>query len=174
LSLHLFAPIDNLAVDKDELKILEDKKKDAEKEKKDIEKTISDLWKKIGGKDGTEMGENGELHSLADQCFSVEAGKYTYEVCVFGQASQKEGSGSGTNLGNWNGMERDEATGKRVLKWTNGQKCWNGPQRSATVYVTCGSETVLISADEPDTCRYVFEMESPIGCDDDYKARVGL
>jgi protein kinase C substrate 80K-H len=111
------------------------------------------------------MGENGELHSMADQCYSVLAGKYTYEVCVFGRASQKEGKGGGTTLGNWRGIERDEESGDRVMK------C---PQRSATVFVTCGAEHKLLSADEPDTCRYVFEMESPIGCDDVYKAKMGL
>jgi protein kinase C substrate 80K-H len=120
------------------------------------------------------MGENGELHAMADKCFDILAGKYTYEVCVFGRASQKEGQGGGTSLGNWKGTERDPETGDRMLLWTDGQKCWNGPKRSATVYVTCGSETKVISADEPETCTYVFEMTSHIACDDEYKTREGL
>jgi Glucosidase II beta subunit-like protein/Glucosidase II beta subunit-like len=174
LSVQLFVPIDSLAIPTDELKTLEDNKRGAENEKRTLERSIDDIWKDIGGKDGDQMGENGELHSMADQCYSVLAGKYTYEVCVFGRASQKEGKGGGTNLGNWRGIERDEESGDRVMKWDGGAKCWNGPQRSATVFVTCGAEHKVLSADEPDTCRYVFEMESPIGCDDDYKAKMGL
>jgi len=175
LSTLLFAPLDNLTVDTAELESLEKKKRETENEKRNLERNISDTWKDIGGKEGeNQMGENGELHALADKCFDILAGKYTYEVCLFGRASQKEGAGSGTSLGNWKGMEKDPETGTRVMMWTDGQGCWNGPKRSATVYVTCGSETKLISADEPDTCRYVFEMESHIGCDDDYKSRVGL
>jgi protein kinase C substrate 80K-H len=156
------------------MKSLEGKKRDAENEKRELDKAVNDIWKEIGGKDGSEMGENGELHAMADKCYDVVAGKYTYEMCVFGRASQKEGGGGGTSLGNWKGMERNAETGQRVLIWDNGQKCWNGPKRSATVYVNCGAETKVLSADEPDTCRYVFEMESPIGCDSDYKARMGL
>ncbi|KAG7373924.1 glucosidase II [Nitzschia inconspicua] len=175
LSIQLFGPIDSLATPKEELKELEDKKRNAENEKRNLERSIDDIWKDIGGKDGKQMGENGELHSMADQCYSVVAGKYTYETCIFGRASQKEGSGGGgTNLGNWRGMERDAESGRRVMKWEGGAKCWNGPQRSAAVYVTCGADHKLLSADEPDTCRYVLEMESPIGCDEDYKIRMGL
>ncbi|KAG7349853.1 glucosidase II [Nitzschia inconspicua] len=175
LSIQLFGPIDSLAIPKDEMKELEDKKRHAENEKRNLERSIDDIWKDIGGKDGKQMGENGELHSMADQCYSVVAGKYTYETCIFGRASQKEGNSSGgTNLGNWRGIERDAESGRRVMKWEGGAKCWNGPQRSATVYVTCGADHKLLSADEPDTCRYVLEMESPIGCDEDYKIRMGL
>ena len=71
-------------------------------------------------------------------------------------------------------MDVDEETGERVMKWDKGAKCWNGPQRSATVFLSCGPETKLISADEPDTCRYVFKMESHIACDDIYKVRMGI
>merc|ERR1712008_654528 len=92
----------------------------------------------------------------------------------FKEAKQKEGSNQGgTDMGKWTGMEIEE-DGSRVMKWENGAKCWNGPKRSATVYVTCGPETELISADEPDTCRYVFEMRSHIACDGAYKIKLGL
>lgn len=116
-------------------------------------------------------GTNGELYALRDQCFSITSGKYNYEVCLFGRAYQREGSAKagGTHLGNWNGSSVDDTTGTRVLKWKGGAKCWNGPNRSATVYVTCGSETKLLSADEPNICEYEFQMESYIACDNRYK-----
>ena len=120
----------------------------------------------VGGIDGVGMfGPEGELHSLKDECFSFEAAKYTYDLCLFKGAKQKEGSHGGVNLGEWKDAAIDEDTGNRLWNWTKGTKCWNGPQRSATAVVTCGPETRIISADEPETCRYVFEVESPVGCD---------
>jgi len=145
-------------------------------------KTIRDDWEDIGGKDGTRFGRDGEFWSIADDCFEMVAGKYTYEVCLFGKATQKEGkSKSGTGLGQWKGITyEDDGSGSeqsdniRVMKWENGAKCWNGPKRSATVYLKCGAAHKIISSDEPDTCRYVFEMESYLACDDAYKVRAGL
>lgn len=166
-----FIPLLSFLVDKANVDSLKKSISDIEKKKKKIERQITDAWKDIGGKEGDQLGLGGELHSIANECFSFDAGKYTYEVCMFKGAKQKDDS-SGTNLGSWKGMDFED--GKRVMKWEGGQKCWNGPQRSATVHVTCGPETKLISADEPDTCRYVFEMESHIACDEIYKAKMGL
>ena len=167
----LFSPIDSLPVDKDGLQELENKKRGFEQEKRDVQTEIDAGWKDVGGKDGTEMGPDGELHALANQCISVDAGKYTYEACIFGKSTQRDvgQTAGGTSLGTWKGMSIDEESGRREMKWDGGMKCWNGPQRSATVYVSCGAETKLISADEPDTCRYVFEMESHIACDEPYR-----
>jgi protein kinase C substrate 80K-H len=167
----LFSPIDSLSVDKDGLQELENKKKDLDKEKREIQNEVNNDWKDIGGKDGTEMGPDGELHVLANQCISVDAGKYTYETCIFGKATQRDigQKVGGTGLGSWKGMSIDDESGRRVMTWDGGMKCWNGPQRSATVYISCGAETKLISADEPDTCRYVMEMESHIACDEAYR-----
>ena len=97
-------------------------------------------------------------------------GKYEYEVCIFGLATQRDGGGGGnTSLGSWKGASIED--GRRTLKWEGGAQCWNGPARSAEVMVTCGDDTRLLTADEPDTCRYVFTMESPIACDDEFKLK---
>lgn len=168
-----FAPLLSLVADQEEVKSLKQSISDIEKKKKKIEWQITDAWKDIGGKEGDQLGPSGELYSMANECFSVVAGKYTYEVCLFNDAKQKDDSSS-TKLGKWKGMDIEGDDGQRVMKWEGGQKCWNGPQRSATVYVTCGPETKLISADEPDTCCYVFEMDSHIACDEIYKAKLGI
>ena len=69
------------------------------------------------------------------RCISVllQVEKYTYEVCPFGKASQKEGHSS-TSLGSWEGLD-GEAEGRGTLRmaFTNGQGCWQGPPRSMTV-----------------------------------------
>ena len=155
---------------------LEDQLSKLEQDEKELETSIDDMMRLLGGKDGDAFGPDGELYAFRDTCHSIEAGKYTYEVCIFGSASQKEKNqgGRGTDLGKWKGTSIDEETGRRVWKWENGAKCWNGPQRSATVYVTCSEENKVISAEEPDTCRYVLEMESYIACDEEYRRRHDL
>lgn len=149
---------------------LEEKKKRLDKEQKDIENSMDELNDLVEGAKESRFGIDGELYALKDTCSSVKAGKYTYELCFFESAAQKEGDAkSGTGLGQWEGVEHDDETGSRILKWTKGAKCWNGPQRSATAYVTCGAETKVLSADEPDTCRYVMQMESHIACDEAFQ-----
>ena len=188
----MFKPIIDLPIDSKKLYELEESKKLKEKEIKDTGNSIDTLWKEIGGTDGTDLGHDGELSSIRDQCFEIVAGKYTYQVCLFAKAVQKEGTAKGgTNLGQWTGIEYEYEDNndttesgdtpasssrilQRVMKWENGAKCWNGPKRSATVYMTCGREHKIISANEPDTCRYVFEMETYLACDDAYKERMGL
>ena len=146
--------------------------KDAMKEVEELKEEIKKLKDGIGmdGKDKQKFGINGELHSIRDECYELAAGKYTYEVCMFGRSYQKEGTKEGgTYLGKWEGASLDQLTGTRIWKWTGGHKCWNGPKRSATVFVTCGAETKMISADEPNVCEYEFRIESYIGCDDRYR-----
>jgi hypothetical protein len=179
----MFQPISNLPINVQGLRSLEGRRDAKEKERSNLTNTIDSLWKSVGGKEGNDLGRNGELHAIANECFEIVAGKYTYELCLFGKAQQKEGkSQPGTNLGRWEGIEYrenndDDSEGgdaTRVLKWANGAKCWNGPKRSATMYVKCGPDHKVVSADEPDTCRYVFEMESYLACDDVYKQKMSL
>jgi hypothetical protein len=148
---------------------LETKERELENEKKALEKQVNSLFDEIGGRDQTDSIKS-ELHGLKNTCHIVTEGKYDYEVCIYGKAAQKDkGSKSGgTGLGQWQGMTFDDETGMRTMKWEKGQKCWNGPERSATVVVTCGADTTLLSAEEPDTCQYALEMKSYIACDDAY------
>ena len=143
--------------------------KDVETTKTEVEK----LKREMGADD--KFGLSGELFILRDTCHSVESGKYEYEVCIFGKATQRDigQKNGGTHLGNWQRMEIND--GVRTFKWTSGTKCWNGPHRSAEVIVNCGGlETKLLTAEEPETCRYVFTMESPIGCDEQFKSNNAL
>jgi len=170
----LFDPISNLALDIQGLHTLEDRRDAKETELGNLRNNVDALWKEIGGRNGHALGRNGEFHSIANQCFEIVAGKYTYELCMFGKAFQKD-VGSKTNLGRFEDFEySSEGKETRILKWDNGAKCWNGPKRSATVHMTCGPDHKLMSANEPDTCRYVFEMESYLACDEVYKISMEL
>lgn len=54
--------------------------------------------------------------------------KYTYSVCLYGEAQQKEGHSS-SNLGRFRTFEDDHS----VAVFDNGAHCWQGPNRSIRV-----------------------------------------
>lgn len=147
--------------------------------KEAVEKEINQLQDKIGGKD-EKFGSNGILFSLSEQCYQfTAAGKYTYEICPFGNAYQRDigsPSSSGTSLGKWKEaiFHDEDGINKITLRFDRGDQCWNGPKRSATVFIECGAVTNLLTAEEPETCTYVFTMSSPIVCDDKFAEKNGL
>ncbi|QLG73965.1 hypothetical protein HG535_0F04770 [Zygotorulaspora mrakii] len=51
-----------------------------------------------------------------------------------------------------------------AIRFEDGSKCWNGPKRSATVFVACGSTVEIINVYETSRCNYGIEVKSPIGC----------
>ena len=64
------------------------------------------------------------------------------------------------SLGKWSKWSDDG----KVMHFTGGQSCWQGPARSARVTMTCGAQNRIFSADEPEVCNHVLEMESPAAC----------
>jgi protein kinase C substrate 80K-H len=54
-------------------------------------------------------------------------------------------------------IEKNELTHHRA-------KCWNGPMRSATVELSCGTTNALLSISEPEKCEYRFRVTSPALC----------
>jgi Glucosidase II beta subunit-like protein/Glucosidase II beta subunit-like len=149
---------------------------DKEAQKTKLDQDLRKAQELIEARDSGKYGPDGELYAIRDECFSVDEGKYTYEVCMFKEAKQKDKGvkHGGTGLGTWTEASFDEKEGKRVWSWSGGAHCWNGPARSATAYVSCGETTQVLSADEPDTCRYVLEMKSPVACDESYRLKHGL
>ncbi len=141
----------------------------AEGELSSLRKKADSLSKSI--QDEGKYGPDGVLYSIRDECFEIVANKYTYELCMFGKSYQREGGkkGTGTDLGSWSGLTAKKEKGSLKYKWSNGQKCWNGPKRSATVIVTCGTQNKLVSADEPNICEYEFKMESFVACDEAFR-----
>mmetsp|Transcript_29147 Transcript_29147/g.46809 ORF Transcript_29147/g.46809 Transcript_29147/m.46809 type:complete len:497 (+) Transcript_29147:144-1634(+) len=127
---------------------------------RDAEAEVRDLKKRLEATD--KYPSNAALVALYEKCFEKTVRQYTYEVCLFKDSYQKEGS-SRTRLGNFDAY--DEATKKMSFK--NGQTCWNGPARSLTVSLECGAETVLGSVDEPSKCVYATTLKTPVVCDPD-------
>ena len=60
----------------------------------------------------------------------------------------------------------DDSSGKRFAKFENGEKCWNGPKRSMTVELVCGSTESLFDVQEPSRCEYSSKLYTPIACDE--------
>ncbi|KAK6460325.1 glucosidase II beta subunit-like-domain-containing protein [Scheffersomyces coipomensis] len=50
------------------------------------------------------------------------------------------------------------------LFYKGGAKCWNGPHRSATIDLTCGSANHILSVSEPQVCKYLIELVTPLAC----------
>lgn len=186
---HLFQGMGFSANGNEELEKIEAKYLDLKESHNNLDNEVDSLKKKLDKlenslADPEKYGPDGELHAISDECFEVEEGKYVYEVCMFQNAYQRDkgsSSSQGTDLGRWQGASTETVSNeqgveypRRVWKWDNGTKCWNGPVRSVTAYVDCGPETKVLSANEPDTCRYVLEMQSPVACDDDFQNRHGL
>lgn len=57
-----------------------------------------------------------------------------------------------------------ETSNGLVLEYSNGDRCWNGPLRSAQVKVRCAKNFQICKVYEMTKCNYGIEMTGPIGC----------
>ncbi|EJD00926.1 endoplasmic reticulum protein [Fomitiporia mediterranea MF3/22] len=117
------------------------------------------------------FGADGEWKKLDGQCLEKDTGEYTYEVCLFGEARQKPNKGgSNFSLGkftHWNNKPKippGSSSYYSKMYYTKGAKCWNGPERSVTLLLTCGTENQLLSVTEPEKCEYHITGTSPALC----------
>lgn len=116
-----------------------------EDETRALEKVFDPQW----------FGSEGEWKKLESMCLTKDTGEYVYEVCLFGAATQRSSKGGGTHsLGCvWYKAAAEDipiSSCSRFSSWntnaplgspeyytkqhyTNGAKCWNGPERSITV-----------------------------------------
>ncbi|THU54316.1 hypothetical protein C4D60_Mb10t23800 [Musa balbisiana] len=109
-----------------------------------------------------DFGKDKEFYSFYDRCFENKQNKYVYKVCPFKKASQVEDH-STTQLGNWEKFDESY----RVMQFSNGDRCWNGPDRSLKVRLRCGVKDELADVDEPSRCEYVAILSTPILCLED-------
>ncbi|MQL77807.1 hypothetical protein Taro_010233 [Colocasia esculenta] len=120
-----------------------------------IQSRISKLTEKLRH----DFGGDREFYSFYDHCFETKQDKYVYKICPFKDASQVEGY-STTRLGSWDKFEDSY----RMMQFSNGDKCWNGPDRSIKVRLRCGLKNEIIDVDEPSRCEYVAIMTTPVLC----------
>ncbi|RZC79110.1 hypothetical protein C5167_003333 [Papaver somniferum] len=167
-------------IDKSEAAHIRKEYDDASSKLSKIQSRISSLTKKLEN----DFGPEKEFYSFYDRCFENKQNKYVYKVCAFKQASQVEGHSS-TQLGQWEKFEDSY----RTMLFSNGDKCWNGPDRSLKAQVQlpgylilkihlqsgetryreivklrCGLNNELTDVDEPSRCEYVAILSTPALC----------
>ncbi|CAO1617270.1 unnamed protein product [Sympodiomycopsis kandeliae] len=117
-------------------------------------------------------GRDAEWKALEGQCISKNMGEYTYEYCFFGSTTQKPNKGgSNVSMGRFGAFEpldtsltiNDDDYFHRQ-KYVNGQRCWNGPDRSTIVDVECGTENALLDVFEAEKCIYSMKVTTPAVC----------
>ncbi|KAK1921369.1 glucosidase II beta subunit-like-domain-containing protein [Papiliotrema laurentii] len=116
-----------------------------------------------------DYGPEAEWKKLDGTCIDTVAGDYTYELCLFGKATQKSNRDSSSNhLGTFTEWKTDEAPGTYEYYtrqyYRNGSRCWNGPMRSVTVDWSCGTTNAIQSVAEPEKCEYFFKATTPALC----------
>ncbi|KAK3752230.1 hypothetical protein QZH41_012236 [Actinostola sp. cb2023] len=133
----------------------------ADSEKKNIEREINDIDQVLEG----DFGDHDEFSPLSGQCFELTDREYTYKLCPFDKATQQpKNGGSDTSLGTWGEWTGEPHNKYMRMKYKGGQSCWNGPDRSTEVVLSCGSDNELTSVSEPSRCEYRMEFKSPAVC----------
>jgi len=136
---------------------------ESEEKLKSTQQDLEDLFKP------DKFGSDGVWKKLDKLCLEKDTGEYTYEVCLFGEARQKASSGGSVHsLGHFGSWKKDEEVGtpdyysRQVF--TGGAKCWNGPQRSVQVDLSCGLENELLTVTELEKCEYLITGTTPALC----------
>ncbi|XP_015344544.1 glucosidase 2 subunit beta isoform X3 [Marmota marmota marmota] len=134
---------------------------EAERSLKDMEESIRNLEQEIS----FDFGPHGEFAYLYSQCYELTTNEYIYRLCPFKLVSQKPKlGGSPTNLGTWGSWAGPDHDRFSAMKYEQGTGCWQGPNRSTTVRLLCGKETVVTSTTEPSRCEYLMELTTPAAC----------
>lgn len=119
------------------------------------------------------------FRALDGKCVSIDAGEYTYELCWKGKTSQKSKKGHGnTNMGNFKKIDREVADDEErldgkslgkgtrmVLRYEDGQSCWNGPKRKTDVWLGCAEKEEIWRVSEAEKCVYKMEVGTPAACE---------
>ncbi|KAH9252272.1 hypothetical protein BASA81_009874 [Batrachochytrium salamandrivorans] len=124
-----------------------------------------------------DFGPNQTLVSLLDQDFSMKHGEHTFTFKAFDACMQGPAN---TNLGKfqtWHSLSETDVLPQEinegeavpkpslVMEFTKGQACYQGTIRTTQVFFRCGfGGHALIKIFEPEMCRYVFLLKSPIAC----------
>ncbi|KAK4223725.1 putative glucosidase 2 subunit beta precursor [Podospora fimiseda] len=142
-----------------------------EEEKRDLEK---------------DYGPDDIFRALKGKCISRDVAEYEYELCWFDRTTQKSKKGHGnTSMGSFVRIDKEQADeeeradgkglgkGQRmVLRYENGQGCWNGPNRRTDVWLACAETDELWRVTESEKCVYKMEVGTPAACEDVNEPRV--
>ncbi|KAF5006675.1 hypothetical protein FDECE_6967 [Fusarium decemcellulare] len=150
-----------------------------------LEAADRDLANKVKSRDDEQAdldkdyGPQDIFRALKGKCVSLEAGEYTYEHCWLDKTMQKSKKGHGhSTMGHFSRLDREIADdedridgkslgkGQRmVLRYEDGQQCWNGPKRRTDVWLGCAETEELWRVSEAEKCVYKMEVGTPAACD---------
>ncbi|OAL35163.1 hypothetical protein AYO20_05640 [Fonsecaea nubica] len=164
----------------DAKKTLSDAERDVRNAENDLQRFREDLEKDYGP-------EGGIFRALKDTCISKDSGEYEYELCFMGSTKQKpKKGGAHTGMGNFVGFDTEYVdeppttdgkglgTGERlVMKYENGQHCWNGPNRSTRVILACSEKEEIWKISESEKCVYRMEVGTAAVCESPSKKNGG-
>jgi len=140
--------------DDDESRAVDDKLAATDKQIADVEAELGADGS--GGGSTVDYGPGRVWRALKGECVKTMHDKYTYEMCLFGQAKQ-----DAVLLGTW----KEWRNGHAQMLFTGGQHCHaTQAPRSFTVSVVCGLANKLVDIREPSTCSYSATLESPAAC----------
>ena len=126
-----------------------------------------------------DYGPDDVFRALRDTCTSVDSGEYTYELCWLRKTTQKSKKGHGnTSMGDFARIdievadeeERHDGRGlgsgsRMVMRYENGQSCWNGPRRRTDVWLGCAEKEEIWRVSESQKCVYKMEVGTPAACE---------
>lgn len=134
---------------------------EAERSLKEMEESIRALEQEIA----FDFGPQGEFSYLYNQCYEMGTNEYIYRLCPFKRVSQKpKHGGAETNLGTWGSWAGPDNDRFSAMKYEHGTGCWQGPNRSTMVKLSCGTETAVTATTEPSRCEYLMELVTPAAC----------
>ncbi|CAJ0955666.1 unnamed protein product, partial [Mesorhabditis belari] len=152
----------------EEIKTLSSEHEKAREEWQEVNSKVSDLDRQINDAEAylnQDFGNDAAWAVLKGQCFEYNEDQYTYKLCPFDKAVQKEKNGySETRLGDFTGWTGKEPRKYSEQMYEKGQQCWNGPQRSTKVIIECGEIDELVESSEPAKCEYQFVFRTPAAC----------
>jgi len=133
----------------------------AERQLRDIDNDIKNIKTDME----KDYGSDNVFSVLSGQCFEYKDNEYTYKMCPFDSCSQRSNSGGAeTRLGSWSDWQGPQENRYSQMKFSGGQQCWNGPSRSATIHVHCGTTNSLNTVSEPNRCEYEMHFNTPAAC----------
>ncbi|KAH3743169.1 Glucosidase 2 subunit beta [Pelomyxa schiedti] len=99
--------------------------------------------------------------NLYGKCLSYQAESYVYDLCPFNKVVQRSKQDKKElSLGKWGKWINSKTT----MLFSQGEKCWNGPERSTKVNLVCGIEHNVTSTEEPGRCEYSMSFTTPCAC----------
>ena len=138
------------------------------REASDAVSSVETQVKSVDESMSRDYGPGSVFEPLSHECVMfTPGGEFSYELCPYGDAKQKDKNGGSTTIGKWQGFGEGAHT---EMLFDNGQHCWNAGARTLRVSLTCATEHKILGVEEPEVCKYTMRLETPAACTDEHLA----